>query len=131
MMETHGKGPRGPLRLAVGECLVDGTIHQVFACGHTQVAALDRDGLWTKEATNCRECLEELRSGIRHGALSDEEILAAIARTDWDLSEPERRAMVARAKQVWHYVRYGDKGVRFEQGTEGGEADAAHLPQDS
>lgn len=116
-----GFGPRGPLRLAVGEELVDGYIHQIFACGHTRRAALDRDGLWTKEATNCSQCLRELNDGVRKDdGLSDEEILAAVSRGDWELSDAEKRQWLARARQTWRYVRYGDEGVRFEQGTEGG-----------
>lgn len=109
------------MRLAVGEQLVDGLIHQVFACGHTKRAVLDRDGLWVHENTSCSQCLNEMRDGVRKNTgLTDEEILRAIDMGDWDLSAEERLRWLARARQVWHYVRYGDEGVRFEQGVEGG-----------
>lgn len=104
-METRGKGPRGPLRLAVGEQIVRGRIHQVLACGHTVEAVLDKDGLWAHDAKTCVRCLHR-------EPLTEEEIRAAIRSGDWGLTEPEESEWVARAKRVWHYVRYGDEGVR-------------------
>jgi hypothetical protein len=106
------------LRLGVGEKLVDGRIHMILACGHTVEPNLDEDGLWKAEARNCPHCLRELQDGARQSELlPDVVIMQAMREGDWALSGAEEREWLARAKQVWYFVRYGDKGVRFEQST--------------
>lgn len=110
---------RGPLRLGVGEKLVEGEIHQVLACGHSLPPNLDEDGLWLQEARCCKQCLSEFRAGKRPNfGLSDEEILAAVRSGDWEMTDSEVSDLVKTAQRPWDAVRYGRR-YQSEQGAEG------------
>lgn len=100
---------RGPCRLALGERLVNGDIHQVLACGHTIPPILDKDALWVHEARDCRECLEELRSGERHDdVLSEEAIRMALILVEDEMTDEDKDEAVHRARH-WFTIRRQSK----------------------